>query len=109
MKIEKQEAYKIKVDDSTYIEEYITSDISKKLSLAVVNIAGIHTANANIESDKVLFVLSGEAIIEYNGKEQTLKTSDCFFIPKNKGFKINGNISYISVAAPPFYPENEGL
>lgn len=109
MKIGKQNAAKIMIDKITLIEEYLTSEFSDKLSLVVVNVNGKHIANANIKSDKALFVLSGEGIIEFEGEEQMLSQGDCFFVPQNKGFKINGNISYISVAAPPFNPINEGL
>lgn len=109
MKIGKDDAIKIEIDERTLVEEYVTSDLSDKLSLAVIHIMEDHKANPNVKSDKILFVISGKGLIQFGGDEHSLGVGDCFFVPKNEGFKINGNIAYISVASPPYNPKDEEI
>ncbi len=90
------------------IDNYITSDISEKVSLAVSHLRGKLWPTRNRVSDRIYYFIKGRAhFIFEDGTEIDAKEGDALFVPAGLGYKMNGNFDAVLVNSPPFNLANE--
>ena len=108
MKISRADALVRKVDDAVTIEELFNGK-DFQFDFVISRLSGKHPTHINHASDRVYFILSGQADVTLDGVKQHVQTHDLVLIPKGTPHGIEGNAEFIIITAPPFKPENETI
>jgi len=101
----KSEGVDRKVSDTFTVSNYLTSDDSDKVSVAV-GTATNHTETTQTSSDRVYFVLKGQ--ITVNG-ELVGQPGDIIYIPGNTSYDFEGTFKVVIINSPPFRKKGENI
>ena len=90
------------------VDNYITGELSQKVSLAISHLRGELWGTKNIESDRVYYFIEGSGHFSFddNSKIDVVK-GDVLLIPANIGYKMNGHFDAVLVNSPAFDIKNE--
>jgi mannose-6-phosphate isomerase-like protein (cupin superfamily) len=90
------------------IDNYITSEFSEKVSLAISHLKGELWPTRNKVSDRIYYFIRGKAHFVFEDEtELDVKQGDVLLVPAGSGYKMNGNFDAVLVNSPPFNPTNE--
>lgn len=90
------------------IDNYITSEHSDKISLAISHLKGELWGTKNKVSDRIYYLLRGEGHFVFeDGAEIDVKKGDTLFVPANLGYKMKGDFDAVLVNVPAFDINNE--
>lgn len=70
-------------NESYSIKNYLTKDFNKNFSLAVSELNGSHQLTKSTNSDRIYYLIEGNAVFIINGEEMKIKKEDTLFIEKN--------------------------
>ena len=103
-----RDSKEVKIDEFMTIFEYFTKAESELVSLVTAKLDGPHTLRINRKSEKLFFLLDGEADMVVGEQEHHLKKGDAVLVPINTWHSITGHKAYlVIVVAPPFHPADE--
>jgi len=106
MKISRKDAFVRKVDDSLVIEELFNGK-GFKFDFVISTLNGKHPKHVNHVSDRMYFILSGNAEVMVGDDVHHAETHDLIVIPANTPHGIEGTAEVIIITSPPFDPKNE--
>jgi mannose-6-phosphate isomerase-like protein (cupin superfamily) len=90
------------------IDNYITSEFSDKISLAISHLRGELWPTRNKVSDRIYYFINGEAhFIFGDGAKIYVNPGDVLLIPAGLGYKMIGNFDAVLLNSPPFNLANE--
>lgn len=93
--------------ENVVIFNYLTKEDSETVSLARAQLSGLHGPTVNPVSDRVYYVLTGEAVVMIDDRESLLKSGDMAFIRSGQRHSISGEAEYLVLNSPPFDPADE--
>ena len=99
--VRKSEAKERKIADNKSAFNYITKDISKDVSLAVIE-GREYNGEINLTEVRIHFVLSGNLTLDIGGEKNTLYPEDSCFISKGTKYTMSGTFKLITVDQPAF-------
>jgi len=94
--VEKQDFGSVRVQNLLSDQNY------KKLSVAIVEIVGEQKFGLDQESDTIYYVLDGTGKFFIENNEFDVKEGDLIFIPKNTKYKDSGDLQLLAIATPKF-------
>ena len=90
------------------IDNYITSEFSERVSLAISHLKGELWATRNKVSDRIYYFIKGKAhFIFEDGTEIDVRQGDALLVPAGLGYKMSGDFDVVLVNSPPFDSANE--
>ncbi len=89
------------------IDNYLTKENSKNISVAVSHLCGQINNTRNVESDRIYYFMSAEAEFNVDGKIVKVKDGDVIFISKNTLYSVVGNFDAVLINTPAFDIKNE--
>lgn len=94
-------------NESYSIRNYLTKDFNKDFSLAVSELNGDHQLTMSTASDRIYYIIEGEAIFKINKDNIKIKKEDALFIEKNTEYSFSGKIKAVLINIPAFGIEND--
>jgi len=91
-----------KISDTYSINNLLTSDITKQISVAIGSAKNHKEITLNKKSNRVYYILKGKLIIKSKEKEFIGKVGDVIFIPKNTEYYFKGTFSALIINSPAF-------
>lgn len=101
MLIRSQDAVR-RTGDNFEIHNYVTSEVSSAMSIALVNLNGPHPRSLNKNSDRAYYIIEGKATVEIGSEKGEVQAGDAVYIPKGTPHSITGTVRYLVVNVPPF-------
>ncbi|PIR81610.1 MAG: hypothetical protein COU21_02690 [Candidatus Komeilibacteria bacterium CG10_big_fil_rev_8_21_14_0_10_36_65] len=101
----KEDSISRKISDSYSILNFLTSEDSDKISLAI-GTARNHNEITQTTRDRVYYMVEGKIIINDNIEAGS---GDVIFIPANTGYQFKGSFKVVIVNSPPFKKDNESI
>lgn len=93
---------------SYVIDNYITSEISNNVSLAVSHLKGELWGTKNIVSDRIYYIIQGKAYFTFeDGSEFDINQGDVFYIPSDTVYKMIGEFDAVLINSPAFDLDKE--
>jgi len=108
MKFSLNSLTKRQIDDALCITD-LFSNVSEIFNLVVADLNGPHATVINHVSERIYFILSGEAIVRVDEASYDVQANDLIYIRKGQRHSINGAARYLVLTAPPFDPKNETI
>lgn len=99
--IRKSEATVRVVNDTKRAYNYITKDLFRHASLAVIE-ANILSESETTPYNRLYFVLSGSLILTVEGKEVTVLSEDSCFLSEGTTYHMSGTFKAIVINQPAF-------
>lgn len=98
----------VRGESSEYvIENYLTSQVTNNISVAISRLNGKIPKTKNIVSDRVYYFLEGMAYIIFDDENIEVKKGDVLYIPKNTFYTVEGTFEALLVNTPSFQINNE--
>lgn len=89
------------------IDNYLTKDNVKNISVAVSHLNGKINKTKNIESDRVYYFIKAKARFEIDNEIINVSDGDVVFIQKNTLYNIEGIFDAVLINTPAFDLTNE--
>ena len=99
--VRKSGATRRQISEDKSVENYITKDVLKEVSLAVTEGNNFQT-NEETKYNRIFFVLKGKLKLEFNGKKVSLEKDDSCYISKGTSYGISGTFKAVVVNQPAF-------
>ena len=91
-----------------FIDNYLTKDKSKNISVAVSHLNGCSIDKTkNIESDRVYYFIKADAEFKINNEIVNVKDGDVLYIEKNTSYSMKGHFDAVLINTPAFDIKNE--
>ncbi len=103
----KNEGRKRQVDETHSVTNLITKDISKNVSLAVVDAKSHSSATKSKRSDRIYYVVKGKLTVKDKKKHVALP-GGAIYIKKSTQYNLSGTFKALVINAPPFDIRYEG-
>ncbi|SRR6266571_5913595 len=101
--VKASQAHLFTVDDAMTITEYFTKSDLASVSLVTGKLNGLHGKRRNQRSAKLYYVVSGELVINLEGRNYELYPGDALLIRPGEAHTIEGRAAtIIMVCAPAF-------
>ncbi|MFC1613303.1 cupin domain-containing protein [Patescibacteria group bacterium] len=84
------------------VQNLLSDENYKKISVARVDIIGEQKFGLDKESDVIYYVLDGKGKFFIENDEFDVKKGDLIFIPKNTKYKDSGKLELLAIASPKF-------
>jgi len=84
------------------IRNYLTKDISPKVSLAISELSGDTPTNMNLVSDRVYYFIEADAKFIFDDQTIEVETDSVLFVPANTNYKMSGRFRAVLINAPGF-------
>ncbi|MDD5626626.1 MAG: hypothetical protein PHW01_01245 [Patescibacteria group bacterium] len=98
----------IRGEGATYkIANFITKEITNKVSLAVSELHGSALQTMNTVSDRIYYFLEGNAIFDFEDKKIKVEKDSVLYVPANTPYKMSGNFKAILINSPAFNVSDE--
>ena len=102
--IKKEEGKVRNISEGYEVNNFITKEISKKVSVAISSAQDYQKTTKNTESDRIYYVLKGKLIVNNN---LIAEVGDFIFVPKGEEYTFSGTFKTILINSPAFGAENE--
>ena len=90
------------------IDNYLTAEKSKKISVAISHLRGKTWTTKNSVSDRVYYLLKGKGEFKFkNQLKINAKKGDVLFIPVDTLYSMEGNFDAVLINTPAFNIINE--
>jgi ethanolamine utilization protein EutQ (cupin superfamily) len=107
VKLIKKEEGKIRIISENYqVNNFITKEISEKVSVAISEGNNYQKTTKNIESDRVYYVLEGKLIVN---NDLIAEEGDFIFVPKGEEYTFSGTFKTILINSPAFGAKSEEI
>jgi len=104
------DAKDVRIDEFMTVFDYFTKKESRLVSLVTAKLDGPHTLRINRASEKLFFLIDGEADMVVDEQQYHLIRGDAVLVPINVWHSIIGRKAHlIIVVAPPYDPTNEEM
>jgi ethanolamine utilization protein EutQ (cupin superfamily) len=107
--VKKADGVKRIISESYFVNNLITSEISKNVSLSVSEAARHLEKTKNSGSDRIYFVIDGELVIASGKNKFIAKPGDAIFIKKGTEYTFGGTFMTVLVNSPAFNPKRERI
>ena len=100
----------VKIDEFITIFEYFTNVDSDLASFVTAKLDGPHSLRINRASEKLFFLIDGEADMVVGEKEYHLKKGDAILVPINTWHSITSRNAYLAIiTVPPYNAADEEI
>ena len=90
-----------------FIDNYLTKENTKNISVAVSHLRGKINRTCNTESDRIYYFIKATAEFEINNEIISVSDGDVIFISKNTLYSVVGNFDAVLINTPAFDIKNE--
>ena len=90
-----------------FIDNYLTKENTKNISVAVSHLRGKINRTCNTESDRIYYFINATAEFEINNEIISVSDGDVIFISKNTLYSVVGNFDAVLINTPAFDIKNE--
>ncbi|MEV0702017.1 cupin domain-containing protein [Saccharopolyspora sp. NPDC050389] len=79
----------------------------RTVSVAAVNLDGVHPPSISKLSDRAYYIIHGEVEVTVGSETFVASSGDAVFVPKATRHSLVGKAEYVVVNVPPFDPSAE--
>jgi len=102
--IKKDQVVERTISDSHSVNNFVTKDFSKNVSLAIGVGQDYSGTSKSVRSDRVYYVTEGKLIVN---KDLVAEVGDVIFVPKGEEYSFEGTFKAVVVNAPAFDSSKE--
>lgn len=99
--VRKNEAKIRQIAPNKTADNYITKETTSVFSFATTR-GDNYYEKIKVGYNRLYFVLEGELVIAFNGKEERLRKDDSIYIEKNTEYEMNGTFNAVVINEPAY-------
>ena len=89
------------------LKRIINQSHTDRISLTWVSLYGRHEKVVNDISDRVYYIIDGEADFDVNGETGSVTGGDVVLIPKGVPYVFEGHMTYVVMNSPSYVPDSD--
>ncbi len=89
------------------LKRIINQSVTPSISLTWVSLYGRHEKVVNDISDRVYYIIDGEADFDVGGELGSVTGGDVVYIPKGVPYVFTGHMTYVVMNSPGYVPESD--
>lgn len=101
-KIVKKEEGTIRKQGDYSITNYLTKEFREAFSLAVLELNGQHELTKSIETDRIYYLIHGNATFIIEEETVKVKEEETLFIEKNTSYSFSGHCKAVLINIPAY-------